>query len=215
MTERTAPHSLVLASASPRRRRLLASLELDFEVRPVDFDERVRRGETPAGYVSRLAAGKAAVDCRPGEAVLAADTIVVLEGEVLGKPKDRSEARAMLHRLCGRRHDVLTGVALLCAGRSASSEPTVTRTQVQMAPMSVGEIEWYVATGEADDKAGSYAIQGLGSLFVDAIYGNYTNVVGLPIPAVYRQMAQAGLDLRDFRQQERPPPFRHEKAPTE
>jgi septum formation protein len=199
---------VVLASASPRRRDLLAALGLPFEARPVDLDETPRPDEEPRAYVARLAAEKAAADARPGELVLAADTVVVLPGEkggggpeLLGKPRDPTEAEAMLARLAGREHVVFTGVALLAArdGRGGPRLATaVEESRVRIAALDAAEIAWYVATGEPHDKAGAYAIQGIGALFVEAIEGNYSNVVGLPLPAVRRLFAELGYDLRDF-----------------
>ena len=189
---------MVLASGSPRRRELLAGLGLRFEVRAADVDETPHPGESPRDYVLRLAREKAAAVARsgaPGELVLAADTTVVLEGEILGKPEDEEDARRMLRLLAGREHEVLTGVALQeVAGRQVAA---VEATRVRMAPLDDREIGWYAATGEPQDKAGAYAIQGLGSLFVEAVEGNYSNVVGLPIPAVYRLFRELGYDLKD------------------
>jgi septum formation protein len=189
--------NLVLASASPRRRELLAGLGLQFTVRPADVDETPRDGEDPGAYVLRLAQEKAAAVARDQEElVLAADTTVVVDGEILGKPSDEEDARRMLRRLSGREHEVLTGLALCEAGgRDASS---VERSRVRMAALSEDEIAWYAASGEPLDKAGAYAIQGLGSLFVEAVAGNYSNVVGLPVPAVYRLFAALGYDLKGF-----------------
>ncbi len=189
---------LVLASASPRRRRLLAGLGLVFEVRPVDVDETPRDGEPPADYVVRLAREKAAARGASGELVLAADTTVVLDGELLGKPRGPDGARAMLERLAGRGHEVLSGVALFEPG-SGREVSALESTRVEMAPMSGEEVAWYVATGEPLDKAGAYAVQGLGALFVDAVRGSWSNVVGLPIAATYRLFARLGHDLRAFR----------------
>lgn len=187
---------MVLASGSPRRRELLAGLGLRFEVRAADVDETPHPGEAPRDYVLRLAREKAAAVARsgaPGELVLAADTTVVLDGEILGKPVDEEDARRMLRLLAGREHEVLTGVALQeVAGRGAAA---VEATRVRMAPLDDREIGWYAATGEPRDKAGAYAIQGLGSLFVEAVDGNYSNVVGLPIPAVYRLFRELGYDI--------------------
>lgn len=196
--------ALVLASASPRRRELLAGLELAFTVRPVDLDETPRPDEEPGAYVFRLAREKAAARAGvPGgmELVLAADTTVVLDGEILGKPLDVPDARRMLGRIAGREHTVLTGVALheRRAGGEVRQVSTVVSSRVRMAAMSERQIAWYAATGEPLDKAGSYAVQGLGALFVEEVFGNYTNVVGLPLPATYRLFAELGYDLRDFR----------------
>lgn len=187
----------VLASGSPRRRELLEGLGLRFAVRSTDIDETPRPGEAPDAYVLRLAREKARAAARPGELVLAADTTVVVDGEILGKPLDDADAERMLRLLAGREHEVLTGVAVLCNGRVAAE---VARTAVRMAALTAREIAWYVATGEPRDKAGGYAIQGLGSLFVEAVSGNYSNVVGLPIPTVYRLFAELGRDLREMRE---------------
>lgn len=189
---------LVLASGSPRRRELLLGLGLSFTVRPADVDETPRQREDPAGYVVRLAEEKAAAITRPGELVLAADTTVVLDGEILGKPADVEDAHRMLGKIAGREHEVLSGVALWEASRGARAA-ALERTRVKMAPLSSEEICWYVETGEPMDKAGSYAVQGLGSMFVQEVFGSYTNVVGLPIPLTRRIFAELGYDLMSFR----------------
>lgn len=201
----SSPLRFVLASASPRRRELLASLDLAFEVRPAAIDETPLPGERPAAYVARLALEKALAAGRPGELVLAADTTVVLDGEMLAKPEDRVAAEAMLARLAGGEHTVWSGVALSepASGRRLVATES---TRVTIAAMSPDEIRWYAATGEPDDKAGSYAIQGLGALFVESIAGNYTNVVGLPLPTLYRLCTALGVDLRDFRRDGRRTP---------
>ncbi len=187
----TGTPSLVLASASPRRRELLAGLGLDFDLRPVDVDETPLAGEAPRAYVLRLAEAKAqGAAPAPGELALGADTIVVAGGDLLGKPRDPDDARWMLERLSGREHLVLTGVALRDRERLRLSAVEVTR--VRFAELTAEEIAWYVASGEPLDKAGAYAVQGLGALFVDAVAGNYSNVVGLPLPAVYRLLRRAG-----------------------
>jgi septum formation protein len=189
-------------------------LDLAFTLRPGDVDESPLAGETPARCVARLALAKATASAgaaaaarptggaesagnTPAELVLAADTLVVLDGRMLGKPRDAADARRMLASIAGREHTVLTGVALLeaPAGRQAG---TVEESRVRMAPMTSAELDWYVATGEPLDKAGSYAVQGKGGLFVEAVYGSYTNVVGLPLPATYRLFASLGYDLRRF-----------------
>lgn len=190
---------LVLASGSPRRRELLESLGLIFQVRPADVDESIAPGESPETYVTRLALTKAIHQVAPGEIVIAADTTVVLDGEILGKPTDTLDARHMLERLQGREHTVFTGVAVHVAegatGQSGRSCQGISRTSVRIAPMSDQELDWYSRSGEPDDKAGSYAIQGLGALFVEEIGGNYTNVVGLPLPLVKGLLREVGVDL--------------------
>lgn len=189
---------LILASGSPRRRDLLSRLDLDFTVRPVEVDETPADGEEPWEYVLRLAREKATTEVNDGELVLAADTVVALDGELLGKPRDSGEARAMLERLSGREHLVATGVALFDhdqEGRASGVE----QTRVVMASVEDGDIDWYVETTEPMDKAGSYAIQGLGALFVEEIHGNYSNVVGLPLPLLHRLAGELGYDLRWWR----------------
>jgi septum formation protein len=186
----------VLASQSPRRLELLASLGLDVEVRLAAADESVHPGEGPEAYVRRVAADKArAVAAAPGEIVLAADTAVVLSGEVLGKPRDDGDARRMLRALSGTDHAVLTGV---CARRGApdpAEAAAVVSTRVRFAPLGDGQIAWYVATGEPRDKAGAYAIQGQGGAFVRAVEGSVSNVVGLPLVETLALLARLGLPL--------------------
>jgi len=158
---------------------------------PVEIDERVRPSEGPADHVSRLALAKAREIARrnPGRPVLGADTVVVVDDRILGKPQDRVEAAGMLTMLSGRGHDVLTGVAMCVDEREACE---VARTRVRFLQLSSAEIAWYVASGEADDKAGAYAIQGLASRFVESIEGSYSNVVGLPVATVYKLLRRLG-----------------------
>jgi septum formation protein len=167
-------------------------------VRAAELDETPRSGEAPPDYVRRLALEKAAARAGAGELVLGADTVVVIDGELLGKPADRAEARAMLGRIAGREHTVYSGVALVepAAGRRVAA---VEATGVRMASLTSEQISWYVETGEPLDKAGAYAVQGLGALYVEAVSGSYTNVVGLPLPATYRLFREVGYDLLDFR----------------
>ena len=189
---------LILASASPRRADLLRSAGIDVEVRPADVDESLRPGETPTEYVCRVALEKARAvsDRLPGQAVLGADTVVVVDGEILGKPRDGSDARRMLRLLSGRDHRVITGVTLLGSGGARADVDTRTEaTTVEFAALSDAEIEWYVATGEPTGKAGAYAIQGLGSRFVTRIEGSYSNVVGLPVHLVWEMCKKAGFQL--------------------
>jgi septum formation protein len=186
---------LVLASASPRRRELLARLGLDPLIRPADIDETPRPGEDPHDLVVRLASVKAATSLARGHAedvVLAADTEVVLDGQVLGKPRDRDDAARMLRRLAGRSHEVVTGVAVRRGGTARATRVT---TEVRFRPVSDAEIGWYVATGEPDGKAGAYGLQGAGAALVERIDGSDTNVIGLPLAETVTLLRQVGLDL--------------------
>lgn len=184
---------LILASRSPRRARLLREAGYEFDIVPADVDETRLDGEDPRRYVSRLAAAKAAavLPHAGGRIVVAADTIVLIDGLVLGKPDDRRNAMSMLERLSGRIHDVLTGVAV-AHGRRLLEAVEVTR--VTFAALDPARIAWYAATGEPDDKAGGYAVQGIGSRFVERIEGSYTNVVGLPVALVDRFVRRLGAD---------------------
>ncbi len=186
---------LVLASGSPRRREMLERLGVTFTLRPVDIDETPEADEPPTTYVRRLAETKARAG-REGEheIVLAADTIVALGNELLGKPRDTADARRMLRQLSAREHQVLTGIAVW-DGSSDCLQVAVETTTVVFAPLSEAEIAWYAASGEPLDKAGAYAIQGLGALFVERLEGNYSNVVGLPLPLTYRLLGEAGISL--------------------
>jgi septum formation protein len=180
---------LILASASPRRAELLRAAGFEFDVLVADVDETLDPGESPDGYVRRLALAKAeAVKPRAGgRPVLGADTVVVIDGRVLGKPADMADARRMLRLLAGRQHTVMTGVHL------TSGTTIVDSTRVEFAGLTASEIDWYVATGEPMDKAGAYAVQGLASRFVTRIDGSYSNVVGLPVAVVYQLCTKAGL----------------------
>jgi len=183
---------LVLASQSPRRRELLEQLGIALEVRPAHADEAVLAGEPAREYVLRIAREKArAVQ---GDVVLAADTAVVLAGEVLGKPRDADDARRMLAALSGTAHEVLTGV---CVRRAAVriEVHAVASTTVRFARLSPAQIDWYVATGEPLDKAGAYAIQGAGGAFVLGVEGSVSNVVGLPLAETAELLRRAGLSL--------------------
>jgi septum formation protein len=175
---------LVLASASPRRADLLQSAGFEFQIEPVEVDERPHAGEDPAVMVGRLASEKAALVARrfPDAVVLGADTVVLAKGAILGKPTDDRDAARMLAQLSGRSHEVLTGVAVHVRGEQVVA---VERTLVWLMPLSAAEIAWYVATGEPRDKAGAYAVQGFASRFVTRIDGSYSNVVGLPVARVY------------------------------
>lgn len=187
---------LILASGSPRRRELLAGLGIEPTIRPVDLDETPHEDEDPARYVERLAREKAAARCEPGELVIAADTTVALGDRILGKPECRAESATMIDQLSGREHRVLTGIA--AARRTETEARVVSRvvsTRVSMAVVPPALRDWYVATGEGDDKAGAYAIQGHAALFIESIAGNYTNVVGLPLPQLEALLGRLGQSL--------------------
>ncbi len=182
---------LVLASQSPRRRELLVQLGIALEVRPAAADESVLPGEVPRAYVLRVAREKARAVS--GEIVLAADTVVVLGGAVLGKPRGVEDARRMLQALSGTAHEVLTAV---CVRRDLAIElDAVVATKVRFARLTRGEIEWYVGTGEPLDKAGAYAIQGAGGAFVLSVDGSVSNVVGLPLAETADLLRRAGFPL--------------------
>ena len=175
---------LVLASRSPRRAELLAAAGIEFTVRCADIDETAHAGELPGDYCLRLAREKAfAVAGSPDEIVLGADTIVVLNGGIMGKPRDAANALRMLSALSGGQHEVTTGV---CLRRGETTHSATETTTVRFAPLSEAEIAWYAASEEPLDKAGAYGIQGLASRFIERIEGSYSNVVGLPVALVYR-----------------------------
>jgi nucleoside triphosphate pyrophosphatase len=179
---------LVLASQSPRRSEILRQAGIPFVVKPADVDESARPGERPKDYVMRVAREKAqAVEAGTGDIVLGADTVVVIDGEMLGKPKDGTDAGGMLTRLAGREHQVLTGI---CLRREAVVHQDCAVTRVWFRPLTPDEISSYVASGEPMDKAGAYAIQGLASKFIERIDGSYTNVVGLPIELVQQALGK-------------------------
>lgn len=184
---------IILASASPRRSELLTAIGVEFEVAPSQVPEHPIPDEAPPDYITRLARAKviAVARKREGGLVIGADTIVVLDGQLLGKPKDEEDAEQMLRKLSGRWHAVMTGVALYDVG-TRREVADYEKTLVRFAQLSEREIGWYVKTGEPMDKAGAYAIQGYGGLFVEEIAGNYSNVVGLPLPLVYRLARRLG-----------------------
>ena len=191
---------LVLASASPRRAELLRAAGFVFDTFAVAVDERVRPGESPGAYVRRLAMEKSAramaemtaslvragdssgEEPRDPVVVLGADTGVVIDGEILGKPRDDPDAGSMLRRLSGRRHEVMTGVSLR---RGVVELGTVVSTAVECQALTDSDVAWYVSSGEWRDKAGAYAIQGLASRFIPHIEGSYSNVVGLPVACIF------------------------------
>lgn len=178
---------LILASASPRRAELLQSAGFDFEIEPADIDEVPGDGEDPVAYTLRVASEKAervAARHRVEDVVvLGADTEVVMDGRIFGKPADGRDARRMLEALSGKEHWVHTGLALIGPGRRAEEAVS---TRVSFAPLTAAEIDWYVSSGEPMGKAGAYAIQGLGARFIRHLDGSWSNVVGLPIATVHR-----------------------------
>jgi septum formation protein len=197
--------ALVLASASPRRQELLRSAGIAITVQPTNIPEVPLDGEAPRAFAERLAREKAwaIFKQRPSEFVLGADTIVVVDKQILGKPKDAADAARMLRLLCGRSHQVTTGVCLMgpkptsAESQNAKSETSLgdvrsETTVVHMSPLSDEEIQAYIATGEPMDKAGAYAIQGMAARFIPRIEGDYANVVGLPVALVYRMLKDCG-----------------------
>ncbi|MBP5269825.1 MAG: septum formation protein Maf [Clostridia bacterium] len=193
---------LILASSSPRRRDILTLMKTRFTVCSPDADERVRPGTEPADAVLIIASRKAGAvalahpEFGAGKYILAADTVVDLDGKILGKPADAEDAARMLKAMSGRTHLVHTGVCVMHCGVSAGVTET---TSVRFAPLSDGEIAYYISTGEPFGKAGSYAVQGLGARYVSGISGDYFNVMGMPVFALDRLLDREwGITLRDF-----------------
>ncbi|HET8797278.1 MAG TPA: Maf family protein [Thermoanaerobaculia bacterium] len=186
---------VILASASPRRRELLDSIGLRFEVRPSHVPEVHEEGEAPEEYVARLSRDKAHALASqfPSEWVIAADTTVMLGEQLLEKPVDKADAARMLAAIAGRTHVVYTGVTLQNIERDWR-DTRVAESEVRMLPLSQEDIAWYVRTGEPLDKAGAYAVQGIGAMFIESIHGSYTNVVGLPLATLFQMMRRAGID---------------------
>jgi septum formation protein len=186
--------SVVLASGSPRRREILTVLGIRFAVQPADIDETVLPGEDAVTYVRRLALAKAATvaETMPDRVVIAADTTVAVDGQILGKPAGADEARSMLRLLSGRTHQVHTGVAV-AYGEQVSAD--VATSQVAFADLPDELVEWYVGLPEPYDKAGGYALQGAGAALVDHVEGNVANIIGLPVPTMLRLAADLGHPL--------------------
>jgi septum formation protein len=180
---------IVLASESPQRAELLRAAGFEIETVPPGIEERRREGEEPEAYVRRLAVAKAlaVLAVESDRPIVAADTVVLADSRVLEKPVDAVEAAAMLRLLSGRTHEVLTGVVVRFRERHREH---VERTRVRVAELGEAEIAWYVRSGEPFDKAGAYAVQGLASRFIEAVDGSYSNVVGLPVAAVYRLLRE-------------------------
>lgn len=183
---------LILASASPRRAELLTSAGYAFDVAPAHVDETPAPGEPPEAYALRVARDKALTAAEEhwieGAVVLAADTVVVRDGHILGKPRDSQDAGRMLRLLSGGFHEVHTAVVALWGGDERSE---VVTTRVRFVPMTAADVAWYIASGEPRGKAGAYAIQGLAARFIDRIEGSWSSVVGLPIATVCRFLAEA------------------------
>lgn len=193
-----ASRPLVLGSGSPRRREIISALGLPFEVLAADIDEEHRAGETPLAYLDRIAAEKLAavrerLGVRPHGAILVADTTVVIDGDVLGKPADVDDAAGLFGRIAGRVHSVYTRYAIGLPGESAASRARTVETQVHIRAVDAAEIRAYAATGEGLDKAGAYAAQGIGSFFIERVVGSYSNVVGLPACEVLADLRALGL----------------------
>jgi septum formation protein len=196
--------ALILASASSRRQELLRNAGIGFTVQPTNIPEIRRGGEPAKGFAERLAREKAMAiffGQHQDAFVLGADTIVIVDSEILGKPRDADDAARMLHKLSGRTHQVITSVCLLGQAESVVSDQLPVHcfedvrsetTQVTMAPLTTDDIRSYIATGEPMDKAGAYAIQGIASRWVSTIEGDYFNVVGLPVSLVYRMLREHG-----------------------
>jgi septum formation protein len=188
---------IILASASPRRRELLTMLGLrDFKIIPAETDEETAHSD-PGDAVRHIAlvkARKVALSSREDDLVIAADTLVYLDGEAMGKPRDEDEARAMLERLSGARHSVYTGVAIV---RGRQEMTFAEKSEVYFRTMSEGEIAAYVRTGEPMDKAGAYGVQGRGAVFIERIDGDFFNVMGLPLCRLVTALRRFGLDLTE------------------
>lgn len=186
---------VILASQSPRRRDLLSLIGIVHEVRPADLDESILPGEVPPQHAERLAREKATAIAAgdPDAVVIGADTIVVLDGDILGKPRDAAEARATLRRLSGRTHTVFTAVAVAHAGALASGVESV---EVTFRPLTDEQIATYVATGEPMDKAGAYGIQGYGAVIVERVHGDYFAVMGLALGRLVELLSQVGVRYR-------------------
>jgi septum formation protein len=186
---------IILASQSPRRRELLALIGIAHEVMPADLDESVLPNEAPTAHAERLARAKAEAIARreSGAVVIGSDTIVVLDGDILGKPRDHADAAATLRRLSGRTHTVHTAVAVARNGRLVSGVESV---EVTFRPLSNEQIETYIATGEPMDKAGAYGIQGYGAVIVERVHGDYFAVMGLALGMLVGLLEQVGVEYR-------------------
>lgn len=185
---------VILASGSPRRKSLLESIGLNFTVYHPDVNEEHFPNELPSDLCARLSRLKAQAGLKefPDDVIIAADTIVVIGGEILGKPHDHEDASRMLHHLSGKTHEVITGLCVCCSGKTLCAD---IHTLVKFRELSEREISAYVMTGEPDDKAGAYAVQGIGSLLIESINGDYYNVVGLPLCTLGSMLQDFGINL--------------------
>ncbi len=184
---------VILASASPRRHDLLSLIGLEHDVRPADVDEMLVAGEPPREYAERLARAKALGAASPDDVVIGCDTIVVVDGEILGKPRDAADATRMLRLLSGRSHLVMTAIAVACGGRMVSD---LVQVGVTFRSLSAAEIADYIGTGEPTDKAGAYGIQGYGATIVERVDGDYFAVMGLPLNRLVRLIEAIGFRYR-------------------
>ena len=192
---------IILASASPRRKELLSQIGITFEIIKAEKEEHIT-SSIPTEVVKELSMQKAkevAAKC-DGSIIIGADTIVAMEGQILGKPKDRADAMRMLRLLQGKKHQVITGVTVLLGSTNTLSFAEV--TDVSLYPMTDAQIERYIATKEPMDKAGAYGIQGRFAAYVRGIEGDYNNVVGLPIGRLYQEVLSVGIDLLDYQTEE-------------
>lgn len=185
---------IILASASPRRKELFSQLGLDFDITIPHVDEKALEGELPNDYCARISADKAMRVSHdyPDDLIIAADTIVVIDNKILGKPHDDKTAFEYLMLLKNKTHDVYTGYTIMHKRRYKTR---VIQTRVHFRNMTLKEISWYISTGEPMDKAGAYALQGIGSIFIDRIEGSFTNVIGLPLSDLYYDLKSFGVAL--------------------
>ena len=188
---------IILASASPRRKELLSLFGIDFTVKVPHIHENIQNGEKPGDFCRRISLEKAFAVGKDynAAAIIAADTVVVVEGNILGKPRDERQAHEFLMMLKNREHDVFTGYAIVIIAQN-TTRTNVVQTRVHFNDMSTDEIAWYIASREPMDKAGAYAIQGLGSIFIDRIQGSFSNVIGLPLSHLYDDLKALDIPLK-------------------
>ncbi|MEA2101164.1 MAG: Maf family protein [Thermodesulfobacteriota bacterium] len=187
---------IILASASPRRKELFGFFHLDFEVQVPVVDEIAEKGEAPGAFCRRIGRQKAMeiAGQRPGCLVIAADTVVSVDDKIFGKPADKAQAAIFLRHLSGRGHEVFTGYTIVDNTQGRTITRAI-RSQVFFNHMTQEEIDWYISTHEPMDKAGAYAIQGIGAMFIEEIKGSFTNVMGLPVAEVYQDLREMGISI--------------------